>query len=267
MAKIFKAYSVNLEDKKVYIEAPQFVPTASLITMSDESFSQSDSEEGEGVEEITPEQLLEDARAEAAQILQNAQGEARRILQDAETERKKLEAGLRDALETERQGALNEATNKGYQEGHSKGEAAAQGIVDEAQRLKAQTLEERQKAIEDFEPTLVELVSGLVEKLVSRVLLIRPGVVLNLIRQGLSEASHSGDLTLRISKDDYEFVVQNRVEIEQWLEGGASLEITKDFSLNKGDCIIETPFGVIDASVDMQLDTLVSDIRLLIGDS
>ena len=41
------------------------------------------------------------------------------------------------------------------------------------------------------------------------------------------------------------------------------IEITEDSALKRNECLIETDAGVFDCSLDVQLDNLIKDIRLL----
>ncbi|MCL2699868.1 MAG: FliH/SctL family protein, partial [Defluviitaleaceae bacterium] len=84
-----------------------------------------------------------------------------------------------------------------------------------------------------------------------------------IIRKGFSESKMSGDITIRVSDADYEATYESREEIQQYADAGAKLEILKDPSLTQGDCIIETPFGAIDCSLDQQSESLKKNLYFI----
>jgi len=136
--------------------------------------------------------------------------------------------------------------------------------VDEANSLKTETYSQREEAIKSLEPELVDLIIRICRKLVSDSLHTNPQVILHLIRQGLAQSNFTGDVTLRVSKEDYDNVISNKEALMESVEGGAELLILKDFGLGLGDCVIETPFGVIDSSLDMQFEEIRESLRLIL---
>ena len=204
------------------------------------------------------------AQANAKNIVDNATNEAGTIIGEARVEAERIKAEAKLAMEQERASVLLEAEKRGYADGHEKGESDAQHIVDEANGIKDETFSEREEAIKRLEPELVELCIRICRKLISDNVRIKPDVVLHLIRQGLAQSNFSGDITLRVSKEDYDNVVSNKEQLLESVEGGAALDIVKDFGLGISDCVIETPFGVIDSSLDMQFEEIRESLRLIL---
>ena len=212
---------------------------------------------------------MEIARNKARETMRNATEKAGEILENARKEATYILNSVEDRLEEERQKTLNTARHQGHSEGydagHNEGAAEARRKLDEAEELLEQTISERERAIADFEPRAVELIIKVIDKLVLSNTRTNPDVVLNLVKQGLSEASFTGDVTLRVSKDDYERVVENKDELMSYVTGGANLEIVADHSLNPADCLVETPFGVVDSSLSMQFEEIKQDLAQIIS--
>jgi flagellar assembly protein FliH len=64
---------------------------------------------------------------------------------------------------------------------------------------------------------------------------------------------------IHVSKQEYYIVVENLSQLIEATSNSA-IEVIKDLSLNKGDCIIETPFGNVDSSFDMQFEAIKNDL-------
>jgi flagellar assembly protein FliH len=212
---------------------------------------------------------LDDARRKARQTMDNATDKAGGILETARKDAERIVSEARTMLSVERNEALEEAKTRGYKQGyadgHREGTEEAKSLVDEAEALKEHTKREREAALENFEPKLVELIMNILDKIALTTLRINPAVVLNLIKQGLSESSFNEDIILRVSKDDYELVLSHKDDILAHVHGGAELEIVADHSLGVGDCLIETPFGVVDSSINMQLDEIKQDLAHILS--
>ena len=254
---MFKSYNIGHSTEAIVIEAMQIKPPA---------FAQSeDVEDSDIIMEETPEDLLNAARNEARLIMERASKEAGEIIALAKDEAIRLEENLRKQLDKEREQTLKQAHEEGHSKGYDEGKAASQALIDEANRLKQETLDERAAAVERFEGEVMEFITEAVEKLTSTT--IRPQLIVALIKQGLGKVSWQGtkEVVLKVSKEDHAHVLGHRLEIERHIEGGAVLEIIKDFSLNPNDCLLETPFGVIDSSLSMQMEGLLQDLRILFG--
>jgi len=256
LAKIYKAQVINLDTKnKVEIGKKKQVPvTDEMQTPSTNNLA----------EKIAAEAATQHARNQAKDILASATKEAGLTLERAQEEADRIIQQATLTTEQDRAAVLLDAEKRGYAEGYQKGAGEAEALMDKASNMADETQEARLEAIKSLEPELVELIIRIVRKLISDSMQLKPQVVLHLIRQGLAQSNFTGDVTLRVSKDDYEHVVANKPSLLESVEGGADLAVLKDFSLSAGDCVIETPFGVIDSSLDMQFEEIRESLKLIL---
>jgi len=61
---------------------------------------------------------------------------------------------------------------------------------------------------------------------------------------------------VKVSPEDFDAVYENSDNILRSAGYSGQLEIKKDIALKQGDCIVETPVGNVDASVDVQLESI-----------
>lgn len=257
MSKIYKAWTVSVDRENVVPINPQEVPPP-VETLS---VPQTDVT----VEaETKAANVQEKARANARDIVDHATKEAGTILTKAREEAMRLVEEAQFSIEQERTAVLLEAEKRGYQEGLEKGNTEADTIIGKANDYKSVTETEREAAITRLEPELVELIIRIVKKLISDTAKVNPQVVLHLIRQGLQQTSFTGDITLRVSKDDYDDVIAHKDDLLKSVEAGTNLKFMKDAALSAGDCLIETPFGIIDSSLDMQFEEVKDSLRLIL---
>jgi len=257
LAKIFKAAVVDINKQAIYIDTPTFE-----ANLSNDKQDKNEYKESTNLEYVAK-NIVSAAKKEAGDILEEATKEASEIIDHAKKEIQSLEQKSKSMIENERTQALEAATSQGYTEGYAKGKNEADAIINEALDIKTETLESKEKAIKEIEPQLVELIIDIIKKLAHTSLQLNPQIILHLARQGLCEVGASSDISLRISNEEYDFALQHKDELMEYLQGGTQLEIIKDFSLNKGDCVIETSFGVIDTSFDMQLAEIIKDLQFI----
>lgn len=215
--------------------------------------------------------IKKEAEGEAKIIRTQAHAEAQGITDRAKTEADVLlrECQLsieesRTALEEESKQLRETCKQEGYDEGYSVGEKAGEALRVEAQSILDEAKRTREEVLKSIEPDTVDLVTRIVSKLLNDAVTINPAVVVALIRQGLADATLSGKVTVRVSEEDYPEVIACKDMILTAVGSSAELEIVSDLSLKATDCLIETPYGVIDCSLTPQYEALCENLTYLL---
>ena len=186
--------------------------------------------------------ILENAKDEAALILNEAREMAERIKADAKQE--------------------------GYDLGYQEAMAAADKSLAQQRRLLEQKAIEMDEAYEEMlreaEPIMAEVIGDLVENMVGHYA-GNQEVIMFLVRLALSEISTYGAFVIKVAPDDYDYVLARKEELDREVGDKVSLEIVKDSSLNPMDCLIETAYGNVDASLSLRRESLKKELRLIAG--
>ena len=247
LPRILKSSTFTVDDEnKVLIDI--MPPHEEILLEADETEALGEDvpEEPKGP---TPEEILVKAKNEAEAIVRDAEAQAEAL---------RLEAEKTAAELAEKQAA--ESRKTGHAEGYAEGVAEAQVLKENAQRVLDEAYAERQRILEGAEGDVLALIDKVVRKLLADTKRVHPQVILTLIREGLVDAPGVGNITIRISQDDYSMVAAKKDEIAKRLDGSTAFEIVKDLSLNPSDCIIETPYGNIDCSLDRQMQDLIENL-------
>ena len=88
-------------------------------------------------------------------------------------------------------------------------------------------------------------------------------VILHLINNVMRNNELSKEFTIRVSENDYNYVISNKELIYGAASPDYNIEICKDSKLSKNQCVIETDAGVFDCSLDIQLENLIHEIKIL----
>ncbi len=223
------------------VQIPVTVHKLNIEEMSDEEEAESE----EMSESPDPELLLENTRHKCEMITREAELEAGRIIEEA-----RQEAAAKAQKITE------EAWQKGYAEGIDAAAEQSRDILAQAEEMRLEAQREHEELIAGMEEEMLNLVMDMTRKVVAGELATDKDVIIRLIREALPKCSNKGGAVLRVSPEDAENLAENREELLSCIEGADSLEIKKDSTLHKGDCIIETQFGSVDAGVNTRLDKI-----------
>lgn len=190
------------------------------------------------------------AQREADSIINKANEEAKSIIQSTKEEAERI---------------LEESKESGFQQGYQEGKEEVLKFQEDLKNQIEENAIEQQSVIQSIEPQYTDLVVKLLEKLTGIVSSEYKSVILHLIQKSLEDNENDERYCIRVSREDYEYVKNKVDEIKSLLKENAIVEIVIDSKLEKSQCFIETDTSVIDCSLDVQLENLVTDLRFLAG--
>lgn len=192
-----------------------------------------------------------------------AEEEAKNIIDGASHQAEQIVAEARQQIKN----AEEQAREQGYRAGLDKAENEL------ASRMKALELdyENKIKAFEQecaqyksrIEPELVEVLTDVFSKITMTVAEDNQDIVLHLINGVLKNTEQSKEFVIKVSSEDYPFVVNNQGKLYCAMTKEVSIDIIEDSSLGRNQCIVETDGGVFNCSLDVELSNLIKKIKLL----
>lgn len=223
-----------------------------------------DSTESEESQALSEEMIAQ----HADDIIMQAKQEAEDLLNGAHDEIENMRAAAYDEIEMLKQQAIEE----GYQEGYSNANAQVQAEYEEKQRLLQEQIEENQKMIlmeqerlvQSTEQKMVEMLCQLIPKITGVVIQNEADVLLYMVNMAMRDLENSNNYVIRVSSDDYERLVAEKDKIYGALNPAIQLEIFEDAKLDALQCQIDTDNGIVDVSLDVQLDNLIKTLKLMV---
>ena len=216
-------------------------------------------EEVELVPQITPEEILNQARAEADGILIVARLEAEKMTDEAKKQAELL---------------FEQKKQQGYQEGVSRLQdeiLERKAVLEENFRQKEVELENMAKELQDdYEAKLDALEADMVDVMIRvfhKVFNIqfdnKKQIILHLIKDTLLGIDAGKNFIIRVSESNYKFIESHVADIKEKIGNDVAIDVVNDLNLEENDCIIETATGVYNCGIDMVLSNLEKDIRSL----
>lgn len=177
----------------------------------------------------------------------------------------------KEAWETEKQIYIESAKKEGYEAGFEIGKTEStqiyEALIEKANVIVHQTETDYHKEMEHNSESIVQLAVHIAEKIIQDTLKKQPEAFMNIVKPVLRELKETGRVTIYLHPDNYEYVFQQKEELTGILEETKKISIYADESLPTHSCIIEHPYGQIDASIDTQLEQIRNTLLEIASES
>lgn len=167
---------------------------------------------------------------EANEIVAQAEVEARRIVSEA---RRKA------------QDILDSAKEEGYQSGAAQWYAAL-----------TEAWKSRDAYLARNETALLKLAVRIAEKLIGEELHIAPDAIAGIVSEALRSVRRAKSVIIQVHPAHIASLEERLSTLGTPAGAGREIEIIPNASLSRGDCIVETDIGVIDARLETQLKNM-----------
>lgn len=246
MSRVVKAFNVNLGE------------TVKIEPKTLERYSQDDSISNSVdlgyLQELEGERALEYANTKAQEILQKAREEAKKIIDEAKV-----------FIEEEREIVLEQAKKNGFEEGYNQAMRHCEDILQEVGMMKQRALEDYKIFLQNVENELVSIIIDVTKKVIASELDLNKEKILHMIKSAFDTCLQKDHVILKVSKNDYEYIVDSKNKLLAMVRGIGEIEIKVDHSLEQGGCILETPYGSVDASINTKLKEIEKVFRGLVS--
>lgn len=250
---------INSDDHVVQF-APELLQQVEASSVNDPEETEPVGEFQQGMNVLNMEEVREEERA---RVQEETSLEMESMLADARAQAEEILQTAREQADEIRQQAQEEGRNAGFEQGQAE---ALKHLQEETLRQQEQFEQQQQKLKEQeeaLEPKYAELMGALIEKITGVLCEDKKDVIVYLIHQALNQLEKTKSVTLRVSKPDMLTVSAQKEQLRSCVSGEVDFDITEDDSLQENQCIIETDQRIIDCSLDVQLQNLKDQIRML----
>jgi flagellar biosynthesis/type III secretory pathway protein FliH len=169
-------------------------------------------------------------------------GEATRP--DTAADKLRLATLERDAFAT----AYAQGEKAGVEAGTTRADAMLRRLSDTLRELE----ELRRSMIRQTEHQIVQLAIEMARRIVRREVQTDNDLLCAMARVALDRLGDASPATIRLNPEDYHTIVARQGGA--W--AGSSVNVVADPSVGRGGCMVESPFGFVDASVEAQFRVL-----------
>ncbi len=265
MSNLLKFNTVYCEGDKKVIDYNALIEEklSEIAKKMEQSFDNSANPEAEGndfMAGLTAEKVerLLDEESEAEPEISNEE-----ILAQANEEAEKILAQAREVAENLKQQAYQEGRKQGYDDGYAQAVSDVENLKIEVENHRQELEDEYQRQLDEMEPLLVDTITNVVQRVFKIKFEDNKNMIVHLLRNAIGQIENSKEYLIKVSKIDYPYVVKYKEVLEKSVVQAASIAVTEDVTLEKGQCMIETDGGVFDCSMDTQLDGLIKALKIL----
>jgi len=175
---------------------------------------------------------------EAANIVRNAHEQAVQIEQEA------YEKGF----------------SQGEKDGLALGEKKALKVIEHIEELARSMASLRRELVKQYEKDIIELIFAIAKRIIRQDVPTNEETVKGVLFEAAGLAAEKSELTIRINPEDFNFVEQLRPAFFAKFSELKSMTVTPDPSITRGGCLLETPYGEVDARIETQLERIYQSL-------
>lgn len=203
-------------------------------------------------------QMLKDAKIQAEILRQEGKAQADKLLLDAKTQAQAI-------LEEARQNGYDKGLEEGRKAGIEQVAREQHHILVEGNSNAERTLAQARESCRDYvigaENIIAEMVLKIANKVLPQHFIDMPQTILPLVQEAIRKVKDQPHVIVRVAPESYELVMMAQSEFQAMLEGSGTLEVKSDESLKSGDCLVESPNGLVDAGISTQLGLIEKAVR------
>nr|WP_275899536.1 flagellar assembly protein FliH [Bacillus piscicola] len=257
MSRVIKAANARTlgqEKRPVHLQAavPLFPEGAHEDTDNPHDFK---------MEEIKKiEQQAAHMKDEADRIMRQAEYELAEVRRKISEEEEDSKLRIQEAFGN----AEREGYSEGYQKGQEEGRSSFEAAITEARETIIAAKEEYEHCVEKAEPVILDLALAVANRIMYTALDREDSAWIEIVKNAIQEVKDHEDITVSVAPGQYEETIRHREELAALLGYGQNLTIFPDADLKPWSCMIETPYGKVDAALDSQLTELKTKLHELL---
>ena len=90
--------------------------------------------------------------------------------------------------------------------------------------------------------------------------------ILKIAGEAIDACLNKDQIILRVSVEDYDYVMENIEHIKNRAGDIGQIEIRKDQTLARGSCIVDTGYGMVDGGLETKMEMVEQAFREVMGE-
>ncbi|EAT15805.1 hypothetical protein HTZ97_14675 [Desulfuromonas acetoxidans] len=168
-----------------------------------------------------------------------------------------VEAALAVDVEAIRQEGYDEGKQAGLDEANAQLSKTTKALAEACRQLSGQ----RQKMLDGSREDMLRIVLAIAERVVLTELSVHREAINRTIQQAIQAAVSAEEFHIKINPADMDVVQGHKPLFIASLTGLTNIEFVADPSVTAGGCILESPVGRVDATIEAQMEEIVQTLR------
>ena len=213
------------------------------------------------------------SKKEEKEVIENTQ----EIVQEKEISKEEIMAEYIKEAEEQAKLQYESEMKKAYEEGMLKAQAEANNIIEQAKieyenilneivKLKEDAINEYKEEIKGNEEQIVDLALDIAEKIINYEVNRTDDYIVSIVEDAVNRVANKKDVIVKLSTQDYYIIQANKKLLMTRVKGFGEIELVLDESLDVGNCIVDTPLGVIDGSIQVRMDNIQNEVKKMLNE-
>ncbi|MEH7222557.1 flagellar assembly protein FliH [Bacillus sp. JJ1566] len=204
--------------------------------------------------------MLDEAKGQADKIVKDAISYSNSIRQQALVDKSEWEEEKHELFEKTSEEGFQAGLIKGREQGYQE----YSDLLSEARQIIDTSKHDYDQYLDSSEEVILKLAMTVAEKIIGIHLAEQPEDFTNIVKKALKEVKEHSDITIQVNPRFYQFVIEQKEELTAILNRETDLFVYPNEDLGETDCVIESSFGKINASVDTQLSEIKEKLLSLL---
>lgn len=266
LSNLIKSIQLQGSDKEIRQRLLKAKSIVAFDRSSDQTFEENEEENEQFLlgyqkqKELLQDEImaLEETYRELQKQMVQTQEEAEREIDEwwKVMQRKASEEAVVLAEESKEQGF-----QEGYENGYRQIQQELEKKIAETTQLVQLAYEENKKIVQQAEPFLLDLSVKVAGKVIQQELKQHREQIVTIVQAGLQQVLERGEIVIQVSPDDYPLILSHIEELERYVDSESELRVIPNHAQTSvGGCMIHTPNGSYDATVDSQLKEITKHL-------
>ena len=181
-----------------------------------------------------------------------------------EAAKKRSEDIIREAQEKAEQlekEAYEEGFAQGEKDGVQLGEKKALKVMENIENILTEMSHLKKELIKKYEKEILETIFAIAKKIIHLQIGSDGSAIEGTVLKALHMATDKSRIILKVNPEDFDYVERLRPEFFSKFEDLKSVVVNSDPSVTRGGCVIETPYGDVDARIETQLEQIYESLE------
>ncbi|MGQ9646119.1 MAG: FliH/SctL family protein [Thermodesulfobacteriota bacterium] len=157
-----------------------------------------------------------------------------------------------------------EAYEKGFAQGEKDGfelgRKRVETVIHQFELILLNLRDQQQELYKEFEKKMVELVIRISQRVIRHELTLREDTIQKTLEEAFRHVSDRTKILVRLHPADYRSLSTYHEKFPWIKDQTENITVVEDPLISRGGCLLETPFGEVDATIEGQFDEIVSSI-------
>ncbi|MEW6620451.1 MAG: FliH/SctL family protein [bacterium] len=211
------------------------------------------------------EDILFEAKEKAEKIITEAKESANQILNEAKESSNEILTKTNSEIDQVTQVAKQDGYEQGFKEGKEQGINAGQEVIkktlSQIHNVLLEAKHKREEIIQTNQEMILDLALMIAKKIIKTELATNKQAILKNLTQTLKKVKNKEEIKVKINPVHLQELSSKKEELLSQVFGLEGINFEEDENIEPGGCLIETNFGLIDATISSQLEIIYEALR------